>query len=496
MSKINNAGCFSVLADETTDVAGIEQLTICARYLDKGSNQVDEVFLGFVPVDDQSGRNIAREIVKFLVNVGIDMENLRGQGYDGASAMAGKANGVQAAIREKYPTALYTHCASHCLNLVLCAACSVADIRHCFGTVKETAKFFRKSASRSNVLRAKIADVRSESRRKRLLGLCETRWVEKHDALLSFVSLFDCVIAALVEIELNGSSENAAQANNMISALLSPSFIVGLHVAEHVLAVTLPLSRQLQAKNSDMCTAIGHIDVVQRTIEQYRTNAEACFGEVFSKAQECGERHNVEIAKPRIRSLQQHRGNDHAESAEEYFRRSVYIPFIDFILSQLKQRFENHRRLIESFGALIPAAVPPSHDARLRQAKELILAFSNDVDEIAALGEFRLWWTKWESTGPSLRPSTGLDALPHCDSTFYPNIYKLLQILVTLPLTTATAERSFSSLRRLKTYLRSTMSEERLVGLALLYCHRDININHSDVIDRFAKLPRRLGFVL
>lgn len=155
VAKINKAGCFSVLADEITDVAGIEQLTICARHLDKGSNQVDEVFLDFVPVDDQSGWNIAWEIVKFLVNVGIDMENLRRQGYDGASAMAEKANVVQAAIREKYPTALYRHCASHCLNLVLCAACSVADIRHCFGTVKETKKFFRKSASRSNVLLCK-----------------------------------------------------------------------------------------------------------------------------------------------------------------------------------------------------------------------------------------------------------------------------------------------------------------------------------------------------
>ena len=151
---------------------------------------------------------------------------------------------------------------------------------------------------------------------------------------------------------------------------------------------------------------------------------------------------------------------------------------------------------MESFRVLIPATVPPSHEFRLREANELMLAFAEDVDEISSLGQFELWWTKWEATAPSLRPSTGLDSLLHCDSTFYPSIHKLLQILVTLPLTTATAERSFSSLRRLKTYLRSTMSEERLVGLALLYSHRDVNISHSDVIDRFAKTPRRLGFVL
>lgn len=232
---------------------------------------------------------------------------------------------------------------------------------------------------------------------------------------------------------------------------------------------------------------------MQRTIEGYRANAEACFGEVFAKAGECGEQHNVEIVKPRLSSHQRHRGNAPAESAEDYFCKSLYLPFIDFILSQLNQRFETHRQLIESFSVLIPAAVPSALDVRLKQAKELILVFTKDVDERACLGEFRLWWTKWEATESSLRLNSALGALPLCDKTFCPN---MLQILVTLPLTTATAERSFSSLRRLKTYLHSTMSEDRLVGLALLYSHRDVNISHSDVIDHFARVPRRLGFVL
>ncbi|KAH9375194.1 hypothetical protein HPB48_021940 [Haemaphysalis longicornis] len=65
-----------LLDDETTDVARIKQLTICAHYLGKGSNQVEEVFWGFVPVHDQSSRNLAKEIV----SIGIDMNNLRGQG--------------------------------------------------------------------------------------------------------------------------------------------------------------------------------------------------------------------------------------------------------------------------------------------------------------------------------------------------------------------------------------------------------------------------------
>ena len=54
-----------------------------------------------------------------------------------------------------------------------------------------------------------------------------------------------------------------------------------------------------------------------------------------------------------------------------------------------------------------------------------------------------------------------LKALDFCDKRFYPNIHDLLKIFATLPVSSATAERSFSALKYLKSYLRSTMSEDR-----------------------------------
>ena len=79
---------------------------------------------------------------------------------------------------------------------------------------------------------------------------------------------------------------------------------------------------------------------------------------------------------------------------------------------------------------------------------------------------------------------------------FFPNIHRLLTILATLPVTTASAERSFSTLRRLKTYLRSTMSSERLTSIALLNIHPDIPCPVEEVINRFASDCRRLNFNL
>ena len=50
---------------------------------------------------------------------------------------------------------------------------------------------------------------------------------------------------------------------------------------------------------------------------------------------------------------------------------------------------------------------------------------------------------------------------------------KLLRAYLTFPVTSATAERSFSSLRRIKTFLRSSMTQQRLNNLLLLYVHSE-----------------------
>lgn len=61
----------------------------------------------------------------------------------------------------------------------------------------------------------------------------------------------------------------------------------------------------------------------------------------------------------------------------------------------------------------------------------------------------------------------------------------------TMPPTTATAERSFSVMKRVKTYLRSTMGQERLSSLALLHIHSDFDIELKEVIDIFQNAKHR-----
>ena len=116
-------------------------------------------------------------------------------------------------------------------------------------------------------------------------------------------------------------------------------------------------------------------------------------------------------------------------------------------------------------------------------------------DDIVVKTEYWRWQKHWQHVAVGSRPKSVLNALTVAEELgTFPNIAILLRIFATLPVTTATSERSFSALKFLKNYLRSTMIQDRLNGLALLYVHRDIELNYDDVIDEFAKSNRRLDF--
>ena len=69
-----------------------------------------------------------------------------------------------------------------------------------------------------------------------------------------------------------------------------------------------------------------------------------------------------------------------------------------------------------------------------------------------------------------------MGALAACDRVIYPNVFRLLQLLATHPVSSAINERSFSSLKRIETYLRNSVGEARLNGLAMLSIRRDIDV--------------------
>jgi hypothetical protein len=86
---------------------------VCVRYVHHdtyGRPQLREDFVGFIDVSsDLTADGLSSAILHVVQSVGIDLGFCHGQGYDGASSMSGRLNGVQAIIRKSYPLALYHH---------------------------------------------------------------------------------------------------------------------------------------------------------------------------------------------------------------------------------------------------------------------------------------------------------------------------------------------------------------------------------------------------
>jgi hypothetical protein len=160
----------------------------------------------------------------------------------------------------------------------------------------------------------------------------------------------------------------------------------------------------------------------------------------------------------------------------------------------LNERFETHKELISSLQCVLPEFCIKSEFSSLDSAYKF---YSEDLSfkEIVQ-SEFMLWKEKWIKTEVINLPKTAICSIERCDKNLFPNMYTLLKLLAVLPVFVATVERSFSTLRRLKTYLRNTTSETRLNGLALLSIHRDIYVSDEEVLNKFASVQRNLDFVL
>ncbi len=70
--------------------------------------------------------------------------------------MSGERAGVQAKIRNRQPKALYSHCASHCLNLAILNSCSILPITNCISQIKSFTLWVRNSDKRLNLLKAVV----------------------------------------------------------------------------------------------------------------------------------------------------------------------------------------------------------------------------------------------------------------------------------------------------------------------------------------------------
>ncbi|KAE9543274.1 hypothetical protein AGLY_003185 [Aphis glycines] len=382
---------FSILADETTDTSHVEQLSINIRYVESDSKTIREDFVKFLKVIDLSGEALGKTITELIKQIGLSLMNLRGQGYDGAANMSGKFKGTQAYILKQQLLTTYVHWYSHCLNLVLVKACSVQPV----DSPKIIEIFKNENIKHCPNLNSDM-----------LLKLCTTRCVEHHEAFIRFNEMLPDIVSFLEYLIENSDRQILTKINGLYNSILKFDFLLTLQIIIDTMSCTLPLSRKLQSPTFDISEAQSLILSALTVLINQRNEND--LKDIFKKSEDMANKFNIEVNISRIANKQRNRLNISSESntPESYYRISVYYPYLDSLLSEIKYRFETKNTNILNLKGFIPISI--------------VTVLKKRIENLACR------YLIWKEKPKDELPSTALETifLPRMD--FYPNIKRLL----------------------------------------------------------------------
>ena len=458
--EIISAEFVAVMTDETTDVSDKSQVIVTFRYV--RDNKPVERFQSFFNPADLTSETLFSLLHDHLSSlIGNEPGKLVAQTYDGAAVLSGVNRGVQARMREVYNNAYFVHCYAHQLILIIQKAASQdSKVRIFFSSLAGIPTFFSRSSLRMSVLES-ITN-------SRIPRPSSTRWNFKSQTVNVVYELREELEECFSQLSTSRSSETVSAAIGLKRMMKDPDFIFWLKFFSQVMPHVDIFSSQIQARNIDAVQVAECVSNFQASIQKVRDVIDTM--DVAS----CGSatRRTEEIVEKR-------------REAKEV---------CDVILSQCQERFQftghlEASRLLDScnfadFAKQFPVGIVSS-----------ITTFYPCLSKQKLKSELEVLYSR-----PDLNSFKSLSGLLksfvvlNLTETFC-ELTKLIKILITTPMTTAESERSFSTLKRIKTFLRNTMLNERLNALAVLSIEKQMisemkNFNNT-VIDVFATSKNR-----
>jgi len=507
---------YCIVADETRDASKKEQLALVNRFVDRNNGDITERLVDLKHIMDTSAETLFNTITAMQSNRGRPIFKARGQGYDGASNMSGKINGLQKMIKHLNELAYYGHCWAHNLQLALVAACrgSIPDIALFFLMISDIVNVASGSCKRNDQLLAEqkqkveamISELiletgRGKNQETALARPGDTRWSSFWWALWRLVDMFHATITVIQNVESSGNTaDQQAEASRLLEAMLTFKFAFILHLMEQILMITHDLSQALQKKDQDIVNAMQLLDETVYSLESMRSNG---YNALLSKVTLFCHEHDNEV--PKMSVVYSWPGHPHRNAQmdmnDHVYRIDLYTQVFDKVLVELNYRFNAESvAMLRLAACLCPwnqfekfdvvklvelATVyyhPDFPDFDLTLLEHQLACFQNAIKLDLALKDI---WTLPELSRfmvKSGRSSSGYDL-----------VFRLLTLILTLPISTATAERVFSALKLIKTRLRTSIREEYLNDAILLYVEKDAaaSISNEEIMSFFANMKTR-----
>lgn len=368
--------------------------------------------------------------------------------------MAGNVGGVRRKLSEKAnKEVLYIHCRAHVLALAA-ASCRNKNqkVKRFFHVLKDIYKLFSKSPKKENILHEIQAVINDPI--LKIPECIEVRWLSHHRIVNAVFRTLKSILMACEHIHKEGA-DLASLAGGILLEIRNESFIITCHVMNELLNALNYLSSALQKKDLCLAKVIPLITTTKLHLQDIAKQCEDVNSDLQKKV-----RLQIEKLKSEMRLVPD-------ENAIKTFK-AMKI-YCESLINEIEDRFNDKSIDVmifssnfETFQSLIDL-----QDSEVRKFCDKF-PMLNAENVIADLKSFKFYVKSMLESG--MYKKTGENPISKIleADVGYCELQKLCEILLVIPVTTASVERSFSTMNRLLTKARNRMLPETLKHCMLI----------------------------
>ncbi|RID58618.1 hypothetical protein BRARA_F01907 [Brassica rapa] len=441
---------FGLLVDESADVSHKEQMGVVFRFVDK-RGAIKERFIGVVHVKETSSLALKSAIHDLFARYGMSIKKVRGQGYDGTSNMRGEFNGLRSLVARENSSAYYVHFAKKHFD--------IADFFDMISTLlnvvgascKREDKFreIQREELEKQISSGEVKTGTGQNQKRSLPRPAYTRWGSHHKTLLRLEELFSTTIKVLEYVQEEGMEDlQKRQACGLLKYFHPFDCVFYLHLMLLILGLTANLSLALQEKDQDILNAMSLVESTKRELQKLRDDGWNDF---------------VNPRNPRKRS---NITNIH------HYKVNCFCTVLDLQIQEFNDLFTDVTTdLLNCMAALSPTDSFYGFD----KEKLMILAKDERFKSVENLGDLSCLMVKTQK------------------HIAHPLVYRLLKLVLTLPVATASVERCFSAMKLVKTAARNRIGDQFLSDCMVCFVEKELldSVSNEKVIQRFQKMNER-----